>query len=125
MNRFKEARIKLGMGQKEVAAAMGVTQPTVSAWEADAKTPAADNLSKLSDLYGVSVDYLLGKSDNPARRGRIQYSNADDDAEFWELRDQLHKRPEMKILFDASRKASKEDIETVAKLMNRLTNKDE
>jgi hypothetical protein len=35
------------------------------------------------------------------------------------------KRPEMKILFDASRKATKEDIETVAGLMEKLAKTDE
>jgi transcriptional regulator with XRE-family HTH domain len=73
-----------------------------------------DRLQLIANALHVPTQTLLGWEDTRSN-----------DDEFWELRDQLHKRPEMKILFDASRKASKEDIETVAKLMDRLTNKDE
>lgn len=39
---------------------LGVSQPTLSAWEGERKNPSVDSLIQMSELYGVSVDYLLG-----------------------------------------------------------------
>lgn len=60
MNRIRELRMQLKMGQKEIAAALKVAQPTVSAWESGRKAPSAENLRVLTELFGVPVDYLLG-----------------------------------------------------------------
>lgn len=37
-----------------------MSQPTLSAWEGERKNPSVDSLIRMSGLYGVSVDYLLG-----------------------------------------------------------------
>lgn len=42
------------------ARALNVSQPTLSAWEGERKNPSVDSLIRMSELYGVSVDYLLG-----------------------------------------------------------------
>lgn len=51
------------MSQKYVAISLGVSAPTVSMWESGAKEPTRENLIKLADLFGVSVDYLLGRDE--------------------------------------------------------------
>ena len=60
MQRLREARQKNGLTQKYVAISVGVAPPTVSMWESGAKNPNRENLAKLSELYGVTVDYLMG-----------------------------------------------------------------
>lgn len=65
MYRLKECREMRGLSQKEVAATLKVSAPSVSNWESEKTRPTHDNLEKLADLYGVSVDYLLGR-DAPA-----------------------------------------------------------
>lgn len=52
-------RKKRGMSQEELADQLGVSRQAVSRWELGATLPDAPNLLKLSDLFGVSVDYLL------------------------------------------------------------------
>lgn len=42
---------------------LGVSQPTLSAWEGERKSPSIDALEKISELYGVSTDFLLGRSE--------------------------------------------------------------
>ena len=61
--RFREAR-KLNK-QKLIDAAklLGVSQPTLSAWEGERKSPSIDALEKKAELYGVSTDFLLGRSE--------------------------------------------------------------
>ena len=59
--RFKEARLLKGFKLIDCAEKLGVGQPTLSAWERGSKNPTLENLEAMSDLYGVSVDYLLGR----------------------------------------------------------------
>lgn len=59
MNRIKLTRESLGLSQKFVAVSVGVSPASVSMWESGTKDPTRENLIKLADLFGVSVDYLL------------------------------------------------------------------
>lgn len=61
MDRMKECREKAGYSQKFVAITVGVSPPQVCKWEAGVTQPSRKNLQALADLYGVSVDYLLGR----------------------------------------------------------------
>ena len=63
MNRLKECREKSGLSQKTVAASLKVAAPSVSNWESGKTNPTHENLEKLADLYGVSIDYLLGRDE--------------------------------------------------------------
>lgn len=65
MNNLKAARKAKKLTQIEVANAIGLSQSSYSYWEnSDVKIePSA--LSKLADLFGVTVDYLIGASDTP------------------------------------------------------------
>jgi len=65
--RLKLLRTKRKLLQKEVAAAVGVKRGTLAAWETEPdRLPEAKYLIKLADFFGVSVDYLLGKTDDPS-----------------------------------------------------------
>lgn len=66
MNNFKAARKKKGYSQKYVAYALGITPPSVSAWEAGTSKPNMKNMQALADLYGVSVEYLSGGDEKKA-----------------------------------------------------------
>lgn len=55
-------RNEKGIGQKEVALYMNVTVATISNYETDRHFPDAEALCKLADFYGVTVDYMLGRT---------------------------------------------------------------
>ena len=59
--RLKEARLQKKMKVTEIAEIIGVSQPTMSSWEAGRADPSLENLVKLAEHYGVTVDYLLGR----------------------------------------------------------------
>ena len=59
---FKEARLLRNLKITEVAAILDVAQSTISSWESGRLFPSPENLIKLSKLYGVSIDYLIGNS---------------------------------------------------------------
>ena len=58
---FREARKKNNLKLTAAAKMLGVSQPTLSSWEAGRKSPTIDNLAKMADLYAVTTDYLLGR----------------------------------------------------------------
>ena len=60
-NLLKKFRKRAGYSQREVAEALHVTQGAVSSWEAGRWEPDQQNLSALADLFGVSVDALIGR----------------------------------------------------------------
>ena len=61
-NRIKELRLSKKITQVELAKHLSVSQGTLSFWEQGKYEPDNKSLTKLADYFGVSVDYLLGKS---------------------------------------------------------------
>lgn len=62
-NRLKECRLALKMSQREVASRLGVAQPVYQRFEKGIFECNYDQLSKLCEIYDVSLDYLFGKKD--------------------------------------------------------------
>ncbi len=52
-------RKKSGWSQEELAEQMGVTRQSISKWEGAQSIPDLDKIIRLSELFGVSTDYLL------------------------------------------------------------------
>lgn len=63
VNRLKKLRNNQNITQKELASFLGINQNTYSYWENGKVKIDSDSLSKLSNYFGVSVDYILGISD--------------------------------------------------------------
>jgi len=57
---LKEIRKKLGYSQEEVAKKLGVHNTTYGNWELGKTEPDVNNLIKLSQIYRVSIDELVG-----------------------------------------------------------------
>lgn len=63
--RLKNLREQHGYLQKFVADKIGVKSNTLSGYENGTRSPDPDMLVDLANLYDVTTDYLLGKSDQP------------------------------------------------------------
>lgn len=63
INNLKAERARYGWTCEEVAKMLGVHENTVQNWEKDIGTCKGTTLLSLSNIFGVSVDYLLGLSD--------------------------------------------------------------
>lgn len=61
--RIKALRDQSGMTQQEVADKLNVTKQTISQYERGLRRPDIESLEAIADLYNVSADYLLGKTD--------------------------------------------------------------
>ena len=60
---IKKLRLAKGLNQVEFAKFLCVTKQCVSNWENDNVVPSIDMLCKIADFFGVSTDYLLGRSE--------------------------------------------------------------
>lgn len=81
--RLKSLRKKCGYTQVSLAETLGVSKGTVAMWETGKRTPDFETLIRLSDLFDVRTDYILGKS-NDSSSAKL----SDDDIEQlgrWEL----------------------------------------
>lgn len=63
MNRVKELRKKSGYSQQKLAKILNVHQTAISQWETERTSPDIDIASKMAALFGVSLDYLLGREE--------------------------------------------------------------
>ena len=61
--RLKKLRKDTGLTQVDVASKLGISQQAYASWERGVKKPTQDNLVKIAQILNVSVDYLVGNSE--------------------------------------------------------------
>ena len=63
-NKFKDIlkylRMEKGVGQVELASALGVSKGIISLWENGLREPNMSSLIVLAEYFNVSIDYLVG-----------------------------------------------------------------
>lgn len=64
MLRIEMLRKDLGLSQEDLAIKLNMTQQRISAYEKGKREPDIETIKQFADFFNVSIDYLLGKSDN-------------------------------------------------------------
>ena len=112
--RIKITREKLGMSQVDFADKIDVSKQTLYKYENNIITNVpSDKIEAIARIGNVTPSYIMGW-DEP------EHASYYDDPEIQELADFMHKNPEYKVLFDASKNVKKEDIEFVREFMDRM-----
>lgn len=101
-----------GVRVADVAKATGIPYSTFSDWKSGRSKPKQNKLQKIADYFGVPLEYLL--------TGEVPSGGYYLDEDTAALAQELLERPELRTLFDASRKASKEDVEFVVNMLQHL-----
>lgn len=114
--RLKELRERRGLSQVALADKLGVSKSAVSMYERGERNPDFETLEIIADFFNVDMNYLLGKDD-----GSTYYL----DPEAAEMAKEIFEDPNLRILFDASRKVSKEDLQLVVDMVKRLKKEDD
>lgn len=65
MNRIKELRNLYNLSQEKLAEEFDVERATISRWENEKTDPSNEDLLRLAKYFKVSLDYLLGRTNNP------------------------------------------------------------
>lgn len=110
-DRLKELRKRKGLSQVTLAEKLGLSKSTIGAYETGDISPSLEALNLIADFFNVDINYLLGKED-----GSTYYL----DPEAAELANEIANRSELKVLFDATRDISREDIEVVIRMLEGL-----
>lgn len=79
MENLTKARKRLKKTQQEVADYLGISRQAYSNYEAGKREPDYETLLKLGEYFDCSIDYLLGKKNDPAASSR---EVSDDDIKF-------------------------------------------
>ena len=59
-DQFKQLCDSAGKSPSAVGRELGISSGAVSMWKTGARRPRTDQLQKIADYFGVSIDYLLG-----------------------------------------------------------------
>lgn len=73
--RLKEIRRQFGLSQLELAKRLRVSRSTIAMWETGGSNPDNEALMRISSIFDVSVDYLLGREgqkNNAASNGSVK-----------------------------------------------------
>lgn len=118
INRLKSIMKERKITQTELAKRTGIRQSSISDWLNDRYEPKQDKIYIIAKALNVSPAWLLGYDENiPTNE---QSSNYYLDAETAEYAEMLRTRPEMRMLFSASRGISKEDMEKAVEYIELL-----
>ena len=102
------------INQVELSKILGVSESTVGKWILCKAIPRMGVIQKLSDYFHVGKSYFLEEDANTG-----YYT----DPTVNKYAEQLRTNPNMRLLFDATKDMTKEDIDYVVDLVNRLKNK--
>lgn len=136
MIRIKQLRNSKGLKQIDLCKQLGVTQGALSGWENGKYEPDITSLKKMSEIFEVSIDYILGKDDyllgndmEPSNLSAISTDTGEPpyflDDEAREIAEELSKNPNLHILFDAARGVSADDLRFVIDMVNRFKQESE
>lgn len=63
VNTIASERTRMGLSQSQLAEKMGRQRSTIARWESDPLSLSGSVLCELSDMFGCSIDYLLGRTE--------------------------------------------------------------
>lgn len=114
-NNLRYLRKKYDMSQEVLANKLGYKSfTTIQKWESGVSEPSVSMVKKIAELFGVTMDQITNDDLSDAEN----HYYLDPDAA--EIAQEVQSRPELKILFDASRKVSADDLELVINMIDRL-----
>lgn len=116
-DRFKQLCEKKGVSCNKAAIEIGLSNATPTKWKKTGATPVGETLDRIAAYFDVSTDYLLGIE---SKKEKLLVNGDEELTEYLEV---LKNRPEMRMLFQLSKDATKEDVEAAVRIIEALRNK--
>jgi transcriptional regulator with XRE-family HTH domain len=113
--RLKLLRAERELSQTDIARLLGVTRSTYQNWEVGRAFPPEERLSAIADLFGTSVDYLMGRTEVRATYRVPDDLPRDVLAEFAKLPEEARR-----ILVNATGQLSADDWRSLARVLQSL-----
>lgn len=105
---------KYGKNRQDMCEALGVKYTTFTDWVKGNSYPRIDKIELMANYFGISKADLVEDHNEYSNDHYYLNDDARDLAQF------MFENPEYKVLFDASRKVKKDDIEFVKQFMDRM-----
>lgn len=64
-DRIAHLREKRGLTQEELSVKLGISRAALSHYETNRREPDYDTLGNIANFFNISLDYLLGRTNNP------------------------------------------------------------
>lgn len=116
---FEQLLQKFGVTTADVCKATGIGQSTMSNWKNRRNLISGKNAQLIADYFGISVDYLMTGKEKEG--GETYYLNE----ETAKMAQDIFENKELRVLFDAARDASPEDLQTVHSMLLALKRKEQ
>jgi transcriptional regulator with XRE-family HTH domain len=113
-NMLSYLRVRAGLSQQELANRLGISKSTVSMYENGKRSPSIEMFEAIADILNVDLNLLMGK-ETPENE-EFYYLNE----ETRKIAQEVYDNPELKILFDASRDATQEDLKVAVNVLEEL-----
>lgn len=118
-DRFIELCQRKGVSPTRAALEAGISKSLVSKWKANAsREPSPEVIRKLADYFELSP-YEVVAAKTPGNE-----NSSPEDAELNEYLEMLRTRPEMKMMFQLAKGATKEDVEKAVRVIEAMFGKD-
>lgn len=102
-----------GLTGAELSRMIGVSSGVYSQWNTGRSEPSPQNLAKIAAVLNCDVEDLLpGQEEEPEALGSIE--------DVFDILQTFRSRPEMKMLFDAGKKATPDTVRQTAKFLEGL-----
>ena len=115
---FEKLCAENGVTPYRVCKETGITTASISNWKAGRYPPKQDKLQKIADFFGVSIEYLMTGEEKEG--GERYYLNE----ETAEMAQTLFGNRNLRVLFDAAKDASPEDLKTTYDMLMALKKKE-
>jgi len=100
--RLKNLRELHNMQSQELSKKLGVNSSTISLYEHGSRFPSIDKIIKLADIFGVSVDYLVGHEPDEDLYREIESALADE-PDLQDFFEELKDREDLRQLFQETK----------------------
>lgn len=107
-----------GLKDSDVSKATGITKSTFSDWKNGRSKPKDEKLLKIAEFFNVTLDYLRTGENSSLQDG---YYLNDETAEMAQT---LFENKNLRVLFDAAKDATPEDLETTYNMLMALKKKE-
>lgn len=102
--------------RQDICDILNVPYSTISSWSQGKRYPRIDKIEALAKIFGIDKADLIEENKKNCKQSIAKSPKIEKD-EVWEMREKLQQRPELKVLFDMSSRATKEDVEKAIQMM--------
>ena len=117
-NILRELRLSRQLTQDELSSKLGISKSTISMYENGNREPDFETLEAIADFFNVDMNFLLGREVSSHRGYYL-------DEEAAKIAQEIFDNPDLRILFDTTRKVKPEDLKLIKDMVKRMSGEDD